>query len=260
MNAYLMEDPREAERLAAKVDSQAWVTQNIAPLLAPGMRVLDVGCGPGQLASALAAMHPNVEVVGVDVSRARFEGRKTPPNVSLLPGDGRSLPFGAETFDLVYCRFLLEYMPDPARVVGELTRVARAGGRVLLQDLDGQLVWHWPPDESLERSLSVVLAHLRKTGFDPHVGRKLFSLARGAGLEDLAVQVASYHLYAGRICAADEALWETKLDIVLPRIAEALGSYQEAVALKGAFLGYLRRKDTLTHSVIFTVCGRKYSR
>jgi SAM-dependent methyltransferase len=254
---YIMEDPREAARLAAKLDSQAWVATNIRPLVEPGMRLLDVGCGRGHLAAAVGTAHPDVQVVGVDVSPARFEGQRMPANVGLRPGNARSLPFDAGSFDLVYCRFLLEYLPEPEHVVVEFARVVRAGGRVLLQDLDGQLVWHWPPDEHLERLLATLLLHLQKTGFDPHVGRKLFSFARGAGLEDIAVRVAGYHLYAGSILPADEALWETKLEIALPRIAEALGSRDEAAALKAAFLEYLRREDTLTHSVAFTVCGRK---
>src|SRR5262249_3167034 len=160
------------------------------------------------------------------------------------------LPFESGVFDLAYCRFLLEYLPEREAAVAEMARVCRPGGRVLLQDLDGQLVWHYPPDEELQGDLERVLGWLGRTGFDPLGGRKLSALARAAGLADIETRAESYHLYAGQIDEHPLGLWRLKLDIALPAAAQALGSRGAAARLKERFLDYLRREDTLTYSVL----------
>lgn len=256
---YLMEDAREAARLARKVDAAAWVAQYLDPLLPDAGAVLEVGCGPGALVAAVAAASSMLYVTGVDLNAARFRGeiRSLPHNASLLEANACALPCESQAFDFVYSRFLLEYLKDRARAVREMVRVCRPGGRVLLQDLDGQLLWHYPEDAELAAQMARVLAFMATTGFDPLVGRKLFGLARDAGLCDVQVQAQPYHLIAG---AADEftlELWELKLDIALPLAAQALGSMEAARALKIRFLDYLRRDDSLTYSVVFTVVGTK---
>jgi SAM-dependent methyltransferase len=258
---YFMDDPREARRLADKVDAAQWVARYLRDRLPPGAVVLDVGCGPGVIAAEVARQISGSRVTGLDASAARIEEARR--NLSAFAGskaqvgDAAALPFADGSFDAVYSRMLLEYLPDKQQAVAEMVRGCRPGGLVLLQDLDGQLVWHHPPDAALEADVQRVLAALATTGFDPFVGRKLFALARGAGLRDLAVSAESYHLFAGRIDAENLRLWELKLDIALPAAAQALGGAEAAQSLKERFLDYLQREDTLTYSVLFTVVGRK---
>src|ERR1700749_4033957 len=70
--SYLMEHPKEAQRLADKVDADAWVATHFAHEIPPGARVLDVGCGPGVIAAAVADSIPGAEVVALDASPARI--------------------------------------------------------------------------------------------------------------------------------------------------------------------------------------------
>lgn len=257
---YLMEDPREAQRLADKVDPEAWVARFIEPLLQPTSEVLDVGCGPGVLAAAVAARCPGGRVVALDQSpdRARQAGVALSRwDGSAVVGDAAALPFPDASFDLVYCRFLLEYLREPALAVREMARVCRPGGRVLLQDLDGQLVWHYPEDTELERQVTATLGVLASTGFDPFAGRKLWHYGFKAGLRQLSSSVEVYHHYAGPIDAENGRLWELKLDIARPAAARALGSEAAADSLKARFLEYLERPDTFTYSNLVTVCGMR---
>jgi SAM-dependent methyltransferase len=258
---YLMEHPGEATRLATKVNAGDWVDRYLMEPAADARRVLDVGCGPGVIAAELARRFPQTEIVGLDISDARlaeaqrhFDGR---PNASTRQSDATNLPFPDESFDLVYSRFLLEYLPGRQQAVDEMARVCRPGGRVMLHDLDGQLVWHYPIEAGLQADIEKVLAAVAGTGFDPYVGRKLFSLARGAGLCDTTVHVEPYHLIAGAATAEQLRLWELKLEIARPAVAQALGSADAADDLMRRFLDYLRRDDTLTYSILFTVCGTK---
>jgi SAM-dependent methyltransferase len=258
---YIMDDPREAARLEAKVDPQAWVEKYMAGHIEPGMEVLSVGEGPGVILGAICELHPSVRGTGIDISpdRVNEAARKhlVNPGARFVCGDAHAMQFPAASFDLVYCRMLLQYLRNKERAVEEMVRVCRPGGTVLLQDLDGQLLWHYPEDPVLQRALEKSVTALGNTGFDPFVGRKLFWLARKAGLKNLTVQVECYHLIAGEIAPDALKQWELKLEIARPQMARVLGTETEAREHSRRFLEYLSRPDSLTYSTVFTVSGEK---
>jgi ubiquinone/menaquinone biosynthesis C-methylase UbiE len=258
---YFMEDPREAMRLETKVDPAAWVRKYLAHRLRSGAEILSVGCGPGVILREICLMDPSIAGTGIDISAERVEAaiRTNAANsrVKIVRGDAHAMQFPANSFDLVYSRLLFEYLQDKEQAAAEMIRVCRPGGSVLLQDLDGQLLWNYPEDPVVQRAAEKVVAGLASTGFDPFVGRKLFSLAHKAGLKDIEVQVECYHLIAGEIDRATLRHWELKLEIAVPRIAQILGDQRAAREQAEKFLEYLRRPDTLTYSNVFTVTGVK---
>jgi len=258
---YIMEDPREAARLEAKVDPQAWVEKYMAGHIEPGMEVLSVGDGPGVILGAICESYPSVRGTGIDISpdRVNEAARKNlaNPGARFICGDAHAMQFPAASFDLVYCRMLLQYLRNKERAVEEMARVCKPGGTVLLQDLDGQLLWHYPEDPALQQAVEKSVKGLGETGFDPFVGRKLFWLARKAGLENVKAQVECYHLIAGEIAPNVLKQWQLKLEIAEPQMARIFGSETEAKKISRRFLEYLSRPDTLTYSTVFTVTGQK---
>jgi SAM-dependent methyltransferase len=88
--------------------------------LASRERVLDVGCGTGELTTVLREESPGT-VVGLDADRSLL-AHAGPP---VVQGDALSLPFPDDAFDLVVCQALLINLPDPAAAVAEFTRVSR---------------------------------------------------------------------------------------------------------------------------------------
>ncbi len=94
-------------------------------------RVLDLGCGNGLL---LALLHRGgAHFVGLDVMpEMALLARRAVPSVPILVGDGRRLPFGDASFDVVVSRAVLQHIDDLDAVVGEVKRVLRRGGRFLL--------------------------------------------------------------------------------------------------------------------------------
>jgi SAM-dependent methyltransferase len=261
MSSYIMDHPREAQRLLDKVDADRWIAKFIEPHLAGVRNFLSVGCGPGVFLRELAKSRLQMDVAGVDVSASRIrdaEQRLTGlPNARVCVGEATALPFEDNSFDIVFSRFLLEYLPDKLAAVREMARVCRPGGMVMLQDLDGQLVWHFPQDPAIQSATEQVVNFLASTGFDPFVGRKLFSFCLGAKLEEVRVQVDSYHLYAGSINEEELANWRSKLEIARPQIRTALGSDEAAQKFSERFLEYLRNPATLTYSCLFTVTAIK---
>ena len=255
-----MEDVREAQRLADKVNPQTWVARYYAPYISNSHeRILDVGCGPGVLSAEIAQRFPNTSVCGIDASSERISAAKALnpqlSNLNFYNQKAGQLAFDDNSFDLAYCRLMLEYSPAPVSVVKEMRRVCKPGGHIILQDLDGQLLWNYPEDPELQEPLETVLNEIKKTGHDPFVGRKLFSIAKAAGLCSVSVSVDSYHLYAGKIPDKELKEWELKFDIALPLAVKTLGE-QKAHALKKRFLEYLCDENTLTYSVLFTVIGQ----
>lgn len=258
---YIMEDPREASRLEAKVDPEAWVQKYLAHCVRPGAEVLSVGCGPGVILNEVSALHSSIHGTGIDVSADRVQEairrNRENPRLKFVRGDAQAMQFPADSFDLVYSRMLFQYLREKEKAVAEIVRVCKPGGTVLLQDLDGQLLWHYPEDSAVQRAVERVVAALAPTGFDPFVGRKLFWLAQNAGLKNVDVQVECYHLIAGAIEPSILRQWELKLDIAKSQMAKAFGSKAEAEEQIKRFLEYLCRTDTLTYSIQFTVTGEK---
>jgi ubiquinone/menaquinone biosynthesis C-methylase UbiE len=258
---YIMEDPREALRLEVKVDPHAWVQKYVAHRVRADAEVLSVGCGPGVILSAVTNLDSSIRATGIDVSEVRLlqakERNRENSRVHFVCGDAQSMEFQSNSFDLVYCRMLLQYLKEKARAVSEMARVCKPGGTVLLQDLDGQLLWHYPEDAAVQQTIEKVVTALAATGFDPFVGRKLFWLAQKAGLTNIEVQAESYHLIAGEADPNILRQWELKLEIARPRMSRVLGSESEAKEQSQAFLDFLRRPDTLTYSTVFTVTGEK---
>lgn len=99
--------------------------------------VLDVACGPGLVLRAFAPW--SAQVTGIDVTPAMIARARELlaglPNVSLDTGDVAALPYPDDSFDVVVSRFAFHHFPDPRAVLGEMNRVCRPGGRVLVCDL-----------------------------------------------------------------------------------------------------------------------------
>lgn len=105
----------------------------------PGDRVLDVATGPGFLALLFAEQV--AEVIGVDITPAmlaRAEANRAArqlTNVHFQEGDAEALAFPDASFDIVTCGSAFHHFNDPARVLAEMVRVVKPGGRVTLLDI-----------------------------------------------------------------------------------------------------------------------------
>jgi len=97
------------------------------------LRALDAGCGTGFQTAILLAL--GYRTVGVDLSGGLLAvARRRYPAASLVRGDLQALPWPDETFDVVVsCGSTLSFVERPARALGEIGRVLRPGGRVLLE-------------------------------------------------------------------------------------------------------------------------------
>lgn len=99
-----------------------------------GQRVLDVGCGTGIVARALARrVRATGSVVGLDVNEGMLAvAQQAAPGVEWRHGVAESLPFDDNRFDAVVSQFALMFFEDKAAALGEMMRVLRPGGRMVI--------------------------------------------------------------------------------------------------------------------------------
>ena len=113
-----------------------------------GMRVLDIGTGPGTIPLNLKRSFPKAHFIGMDISRtminmARDYGAKGGIEFPVLMADGQCLPFGPASIDCVISLFAMHHMDQPGRLLKEIDRVLKSDGRLLVidfrRDINGML-------------------------------------------------------------------------------------------------------------------------
>jgi ubiquinone/menaquinone biosynthesis C-methylase UbiE len=114
------------------------------------MRVLEVGSGLGLLAADVASAAGGVQVVGVEKSSAQIAAAAKAAFVTYVQGDAHQLGFPDGSFDLMYARYVLEHVAAPERVLSEMRRATRPGGRVAACENDISLLRLDPPCPAFE--------------------------------------------------------------------------------------------------------------
>lgn len=124
-------------------------------LLLPRTRVLDVACGSGNL--AIIAARSGCMVSGVDIARNLIEQARARAfteglHIDFIEGDAEALPFADAQFDFVLSMFGVMFAPRPDIAAGELWRVTRPGGQIVLAN--------WAPEGFIGKMFNIFKVHL----------------------------------------------------------------------------------------------------
>ena len=156
-------------------------------------RILDAGCGTGEISSRLAECFPSSSVLGVDIIDAHLELARSryarlAPRLRFEHQSIFELDSPDQSFDLTVCRHVVHSIPHPERVVAELARVTRPGGYLhLLAEDYGML--HFQPSSPDPRDFwyQVPAAFGAGTGTDLFIGRNMFTILAAMKLEQITV-------------------------------------------------------------------------
>ena len=213
---YFLRDNPAFEACLASMRTAAQYASFFLPYLRPGMRVLDMGSGPGSITVGLAEAVAPGEVVGIDMQQSQVEraralaGERGVANVRFEVGDAYGLPFPDRTFDAVFAHTVLEYLSEPVRALAEMRRVLRPGGIVGVRDVDWGTVLFTPETPLLQQWVALVVPSFQHNGGDPFVARhyrRLLLEARFVRTKATTSTMNAGSLEETRDCAAFFKTW-----------------------------------------------------
>lgn len=155
--------------------SRRLIHQHLDAVAPAATRILDVGCGVGQLARELAERRPGCEVVGCDASPdmiARATRDYTAPNLGYHLGPVQRMERG-DGFDVVVCTHAFPYFPDKPAAMAAMAALLRPGGRLLIIQAN---------TENLYDRTWLLIVRLTTTPSRYHSAAGLHDLMRAAGL------------------------------------------------------------------------------
>jgi ubiquinone/menaquinone biosynthesis C-methylase UbiE len=154
-------------------------------------RILDAGCGIGEITSRLAQLFPRAHVLGVDIIEAHLDRARTryatlAPRVEFENQSVYALNADDASFDLTVCRHVLHSIPHAGRVIAELARVTRPGGYLHLIPEDyGMLHFQRGIPDPRDFWHDAPASFGAATGTDLFIGRNIFGILAGMKLIEI---------------------------------------------------------------------------
>ena len=146
------------------------------------MRVLDLATGVGAMAGQLRRAYPNIELLGVDLSRTQLAAaRRNHGDVNYVRADATHLPFRDAHFDRVHCSWFLEHIPNPVAVLQEVRRVLKPGGYCHFTEVDNATLRLVPRQPAVDEVMNALNSGQIAAGGDPFIGLKLRGYFTAAG-------------------------------------------------------------------------------
>lgn len=213
----------------------AELKQIIADLpLKAGDRALDLACGDGFYTRLLAErVGARGLAVGVDslpdylaVASSQPDGRPgAPARIEYVTGDVGALPLAYGAFDLVWCAQSLYSLPDPVAALARMREMARPGGVVAVLENDSlhDLMLPWPASVEMLVRNAEYAAHAQgeEDAEKFYVGRNLWAICHGAGLQPLKLKTYAFDRQAP-LGAAEREFLTSHLQRLLERVAPQL--------------------------------------
>ena len=221
--------------------------------IAPGMGVLDAGCGGGDVSVELGRRVGDAgRVVGIDMDIAKIDlAREEASARGVTNIEFRAADFMVENirgaFDAVYARFLLSHLKDPAAALKAMRAALRPGGMLIVEDVDFGGHFCHPPRASFDNYVAWYQEAARRRGADALLGRRLPELVAGAGFEKLNARAQNPAAFAGPIkqmaaltlsAIADSVVAEKVADRTA--VEESIRDLEEASADPSVFMSVPR--------------------
>jgi SAM-dependent methyltransferase len=221
---------RERLRILSRVMQPATLSLFERVGLKPGASCLDVGCGGGDVTCDLARLvGPTGQVLGIDIDDTKLTIARSEAELHQLNNVMFELSDIAgwdreEKFDVVYSRFLLTHLKDPAGVVVKLFQVLKPGGVLLVEDINFAGILYYPDSPAFHRYMDLYTQVVQRRGGDPNIGLRLPILLLDAGFEQVQMNVVQPAGIEGEVKLINPITMDLIREAVL---AEGLASERE---------------------------------
>lgn len=164
---------------------------HLLPYLKPGLRVLDLGCGPGTLSIGLAEAIAPGELHGVDMEPSQVDLARSiakaggHDNATFQVGDVTGLPFDDDSFDVVHGNAILVHVPDTQAVLAEAKRVLKPGGLISAREWILENSFLAPDFEVIGDAWATLAELITADDGHPNIGRDLKRHLLEAGFSDV---------------------------------------------------------------------------
>ncbi len=160
-------------------------------------RVLDVGSGLGFLTAEVAKRIPGGSVTGLEKSEEQLRKCNIKvSNLAFIKGDAQDMPFEDNSFDVVYCRYILEHVNNPLNVLNEIHRVLARKGRLFIQENNILAIEMYPDCPNFKKAWQKFALLQYELGGDALIGKKLYSLVKKSGFRKIELSAApEFHYY-----------------------------------------------------------------
>lgn len=171
--------------------SAATHAAHLLPHLQPGMRVLDLGCGPGTISVGLAEAVAPGELHGIDLEESQVAMARAAAeagghgNTTFHVGDATELPFEDGEFDVVHCHAVLMHIPDTAAALAEVRRVLKPGGLFAAREVIVDSCFLEPVEPEVAEAWAIFAKLVEANGGYPQMGRELRRALLDAGFTDI---------------------------------------------------------------------------
>lgn len=185
--------------------------------ISEGMKVVDVGCGTGQVSFLISKLvGPRGAVIGIDANPTAIElcrniaTTERVKNVSFIVGNAcdMSRDLQDNSIDISYSRFLLTHLEDPLAAIREMIRVTTREGIIMIEDCD---LTHWivePDDRSVNQLWKWYSSIIMKNGGDPSLGRKLYRMFIDQGLNP------KVDVYSLPVTRYNRKMWNSIIEVL----------------------------------------------
>jgi predicted O-methyltransferase YrrM len=229
--------------------------------LRDGLACLDAGCGGGDATLELARrVGPGGSAVGIDLDEtkiaiARREAEEQGVTNVTFNSSNVCAAAAAPEFDVVYARFLLTHLSDPAAAVRALCSHLRPGGWLAVEDIDFSGHFTYPRSPAFERYHELYCATVAKRGGDPNIGPRLPLLLKQNGCESVAMDVVQPSALEGDAKLLNPMTMENIAGAVLD---DGLATGEEIDDLTRALYAFAADPDTVAGMPRIVQCwGRR---